>query len=66
MEGKVRWTITCTNGTWTGEKKKCDDVDFGTIPCNWTATEHNLVTFYHDQEITENELEFPAGSELVN
>lgn len=42
-----------------------EDVDYGTQPCKWEKSEPKVVTFFGDQELTE-EATFQPGDELVS
>ena len=58
--------MKCEDGVWQGNMLDCFPVDFGKKPCEWKKEDPNVVTFYNDQEITEEEVKFPPGSLLVN
>ncbi|XP_037777143.1 complement receptor type 2-like isoform X1 [Penaeus monodon] len=68
------WMISCQDGIWDGEPPvymPCGDgippvIDFGNISCIWRKTEPNVVTFYNDQEVTEEMVEFEPGAKLVS
>ncbi|XP_042893956.1 complement receptor type 2-like [Penaeus japonicus] len=68
------WMISCLDGVWDGEPPvylPCGDgippvTDFGNISCIWRKTEPNVVTFYNDQEVTEEMVEFEPGAKLVS
>ena len=62
----MQWTMKCEDGVWQGNMLDCTPVDFGTKPCGWKKEDPNLVTFYNDQEITEEKVDFPPGSLLVS
>lgn len=66
--------ISCLDGVWDGEPPvylPCGDgippvTDFGNISCIWRKTEPNVVTFYNDQEVTEEMVEFEPGAKLAS
>lgn len=66
--------ISCQDGVWDGEPPvymPCGDgvppvIDFGNISCIWRKTEPNVVTFYNDQEVTEEMVEFEPGAKLAS
>ena len=40
-------------------------IDYGTTPCKWEKSEPKVVTFFEDDEITEETI-FEPGDELVS
>ncbi|KAK7070385.1 hypothetical protein SK128_012768 [Halocaridina rubra] len=71
---KNQWDMECVDGTWQGLRfpTSCgadgadEEENFGNKSCTWRKTEPNVVTFYNDQEVTEEVVEFQAGSILVS
>ncbi|XP_069182645.1 sushi, von Willebrand factor type A, EGF and pentraxin domain-containing protein 1 [Procambarus clarkii] len=71
---KTTWDMTCMDGSWQGlrppttcEAEGADEEEsYGNKTCSWSKTEPNLVTFFNDQEITEEDVVFEPGAELVS
>ncbi|GLH01650.1 Locomotion-related protein Hikaru genki, partial [Gryllus bimaculatus] len=67
-------TAKCARGQWKPAKPECliqnDDYPEGMVRTNGTClyrnSEPNLVSFYNDQQITEEVVEFPPGSLVVS
>ncbi|KAF6197720.1 hypothetical protein GE061_008686 [Apolygus lucorum] len=80
MGEKTTWRIICEDGNWRGHSLHCelDDAPPKTkkkalglaithrdnTTCIFTNTEPHVSTFYHDQLVTEDNVEFPNGAEL--
>ncbi|CAL4084147.1 unnamed protein product, partial [Meganyctiphanes norvegica] len=70
---KTSWKVKCEDGAWVGRPLSCDTnategdiTDIGNKTCSFRNTEPNVVTFFGDQQITEEIVEFEAGTELVS
>ncbi|XP_069936040.1 sushi, von Willebrand factor type A, EGF and pentraxin domain-containing protein 1 isoform X3 [Cherax quadricarinatus] len=71
---KTSWDMTCVDGSWQGlrppttcEAEGADEEEnYGNKSCTWRKSEPNVVTFYNDQEITEEVVDFEPGAELVS
>ncbi|XP_066943300.1 sushi, von Willebrand factor type A, EGF and pentraxin domain-containing protein 1-like isoform X2 [Macrobrachium rosenbergii] len=71
---KNTWDMKCVDGNWEGLRfpNSCgadgadEEENFGNRTCLWRKTEPNVVTFYNDQEITEEMVEFEPGAQLVS
>ncbi|XP_017775518.1 PREDICTED: CUB and sushi domain-containing protein 3 isoform X2 [Nicrophorus vespilloides] len=72
MGEKNTWRIVCEDGSWIGRSLNCDSDDLGTPHINNNSTclfrnqEPNVISFYNDQQIREDIVEFPAGAVLVS
>ncbi|GLH01645.1 CSON007528 protein, partial [Gryllus bimaculatus] len=72
MGVKATWRIICEDGSWVGRSLHCENDDYpeGMVRTNGTClyrnSEPNLVSFYNDQQITEEVVEFPPGSLVVS
>lgn len=73
MGEKTTWRIVCEDGSWVGRSLNCEGEDvldgvgiLRNSTCLFRNTEPNLVSFYNDQQITEEVVEFPPGSLLVS
>ena len=63
-----KWRLSCNYGKWLGTYKDCehgDDGNYGDQSCVWHKGNDKVVTFYQDQELTEDTVELPAGAHLV-
>ncbi|CAG7786221.1 unnamed protein product, partial [Allacma fusca] len=72
---KNRWKMTCEEGTWVGTPIICD----GDVPvenmtsvlkmingsCTYTKDEEIVATFYNDQQLVKDTIDFPSGTNLV-
>ncbi|XP_054274318.1 uncharacterized protein LOC128994090 isoform X3 [Macrosteles quadrilineatus] len=72
MGEKVSWRIVCEDGSWLGRSLSCDIEDpqdssavKDNTTCIFRNTEPNVVTFYRDQPIKEDVVEFPSGTVLL-
>lgn len=72
MGDRTTWRITCEDGSWIGRSMACDyelhkalSQDRNTS-CSFRNSEPNVVSFFNDQQITEDLVEFPNGSVLVS
>ncbi|XP_063237081.1 sushi, von Willebrand factor type A, EGF and pentraxin domain-containing protein 1 isoform X2 [Bacillus rossius redtenbacheri] len=74
MGEKTTWRIVCEDGSWVGRSLSCDGDDLldgvashlRNSTCLFRNSEPNVVSFYNDQQITEEVVEFPPGSTLVS
>ncbi|XP_049790095.1 sushi, von Willebrand factor type A, EGF and pentraxin domain-containing protein 1-like [Schistocerca nitens] len=73
MGEKTTWRIVCEDGSWVGRSLNCEGdeaqdghTEMKNSTCIYRNTEPNLVSFYNDQHITEEVVEFPPGSVLVS
>ncbi|XP_068084486.1 sushi, von Willebrand factor type A, EGF and pentraxin domain-containing protein 1 [Anabrus simplex] len=73
MGEKTTWRIVCEDGSWVGRSLNCEGEDSPDGPgllrnstCVFRNTEPNLVSFYNDQQITEEVVEFPPNSVVVS
>ncbi|XP_021914139.1 sushi, von Willebrand factor type A, EGF and pentraxin domain-containing protein 1 isoform X2 [Zootermopsis nevadensis] len=73
MGEKTTWRIICEDGSWVGRSLNCEGEDvldgvgiLRNSTCIFRNTEPNVVSFYNDQQITEEVVEFPPGSLLVS
>ncbi|XP_055372262.1 uncharacterized protein LOC129606153 isoform X4 [Condylostylus longicornis] len=55
------WKIICEDGNWIGRAYSCEN---GT--CLFRNNEPNVVSFYNDQEIREEYVEFPPGATIIS
>ncbi|XP_018896895.2 sushi, von Willebrand factor type A, EGF and pentraxin domain-containing protein 1 isoform X2 [Bemisia tabaci] len=72
MGEKLSWRIICEDGNWLGRSHSCDietPSDHGSSKdnstCTFRNTEPNVATFFENQLIAEDVMEFPAGTTLV-
>ncbi|XP_075238047.1 hig-anchoring scaffold protein isoform X3 [Lycorma delicatula] len=72
MGEKTTWRIVCEDGSWLGRSLSCDVEDpqdavvvKDNSTCVFHNTEPNVATFYRDQPITEDVVEFPSGAVLL-
>nr|XP_014289884.1 sushi, von Willebrand factor type A, EGF and pentraxin domain-containing protein 1 isoform X2 [Halyomorpha halys] len=74
MGEKTTWRIICQDGNWLGHPLHCeveDNSSGGTssskdnTTCLFKNTEPNVATFYMDQPVTEDSVEFPFGAVLT-
>ncbi|XP_076260368.1 hig-anchoring scaffold protein isoform X2 [Rhynchophorus ferrugineus] len=73
MGEKTTWKIVCEDGSWIGRSLNCD-VDelmhhqtiLNNSTCVFRNQEPNVISFYNDQQIKEDVIEFPAGAVLVS
>ncbi|XP_060533491.1 sushi, von Willebrand factor type A, EGF and pentraxin domain-containing protein 1 isoform X2 [Cylas formicarius] len=73
MGEKTTWKIVCEDGSWIGRSLNCDIEDLmaaqmvsSNSTCVFRNQEPNVVSFYNDQKIKEEVVEFPAGAVLVS
>ncbi|XP_056646422.1 sushi, von Willebrand factor type A, EGF and pentraxin domain-containing protein 1 isoform X6 [Diorhabda sublineata] len=73
MGEKTTWKIICEDGSWIGRSLNCDadDVVGAQIPsnnstCIFRNQEPNVISFFNDQQIREDVVEFPAGAVLIS
>ncbi|XP_050510786.1 complement factor H isoform X3 [Diabrotica virgifera virgifera] len=73
MGEKTTWKIICEDGSWIGRSLNCDSDDVaGTQIINNNSTcifrnqEPNVISFFNDQQIREEVVEFPAGAILIS
>ncbi|KAG7173717.1 Locomotion-related protein Hikaru genki-like 2 [Homarus americanus] len=58
---KNSWNMSCVDGSWQGLRSPTtcgadgadEEENFGNKSCTWRKSEPNVVTFYNDQEVTE-------------
>ncbi|KAL1115089.1 hypothetical protein AAG570_007120 [Ranatra chinensis] len=76
MGEKITWRIICEDGNWLGRSLTCGHgVGIGGGPmssgskdnttCVFRNSEMNVATFYMDQPVTEDIVEFPSGALLM-
>uniref|UniRef100_A0A1B6MNE1 Sushi, von Willebrand factor type A, EGF and pentraxin domain-containing protein 1 n=3 Tax=Cicadellinae TaxID=33370 RepID=A0A1B6MNE1_9HEMI len=72
MGEKTSWRIVCEDGSWLGRSLNCDMEDpqdssaaKDNSTCIFRNTEPNVVTFYRDQPIKEDVVEFMSGTVLL-
>ncbi|XP_039298453.1 sushi, von Willebrand factor type A, EGF and pentraxin domain-containing protein 1 isoform X2 [Nilaparvata lugens] len=73
MGERNSWRIVCEDGSWLGRALSCDVEDpqdsTSTVKdnstCTFRNTEPNVSTFYRDQPVTEEQVEFPSGAILL-
>lgn len=67
---RTTWRIMCEDGSWVGRSMACDyDHSLShdrNNSCSFRNSEPNVVSFFNDQQITEDLVEFPSGSVLVS
>uniref|UniRef100_A0A0P5PLV4 Sushi, von Willebrand factor type A, EGF and n=1 Tax=Daphnia magna TaxID=35525 RepID=A0A0P5PLV4_9CRUS len=70
---RTTWQIVCSDGSWNGRPLNCDGEILieglgqpSNKSCIFRNNEPNLMTFYEDQQITEDVVEFPPGTELIS
>ncbi|KAK9711611.1 WAP-type (Whey Acidic Protein) 'four-disulfide core' [Popillia japonica] len=72
MGEKTTWKIICEDGSWIGRSLNCDIEDLLTArainnnTCIFRNQEPNVLSFYNDQEIREEVVEFPSGAVLIS
>ncbi|CAH1127522.1 unnamed protein product [Ceutorhynchus assimilis] len=73
MGEKTTWKIVCEDGSWIGRSLNCDadelmaaQMIISNSTCVFRNQEPNVISFYNDQEIKEDVIEFPAGALLVS
>ncbi|XP_074036911.1 hig-anchoring scaffold protein isoform X1 [Leptinotarsa decemlineata] len=73
MGEKTTWKIICEDGSWIGRSLNCDSEDFmasqvvnNNSTCIFRNQEPNVISFYNDQQIREDVVEFPAGTVLIS
>ncbi|KAL1513275.1 hypothetical protein ABEB36_002702 [Hypothenemus hampei] len=71
MGEKNTWKIICEDGSWIGRSLTCDELiaahmQNNNSTCIFRNQEPNVISFYNDQEIKEEVIEFPAGALLVS
>ncbi|CAG9821323.1 unnamed protein product [Phaedon cochleariae] len=72
MGEKTTWKISCEDGSWIGRSLNCDADDMmasqvmNNSTCIFRNQEPNVISFYNDQQIREDVVEFPAGAVLVS
>lgn len=73
LKDKTTWQIICEDGSWLGRPLTCDGevmVEGLGEPSNKSCAFHNktpfMVTFYEDQQVTEDVVHFPPGTELTS
>ncbi|XP_065167243.1 CUB and sushi domain-containing protein 3-like isoform X3 [Atheta coriaria] len=73
MGEKNTWRIVCEDGSWIGRSLNCENEDGGkkhhgnnNSTCLFRNQEPNVISFYNDQHIREDVVEFPAGATLVS
>ncbi|XP_071053370.1 sushi, von Willebrand factor type A, EGF and pentraxin domain-containing protein 1 isoform X3 [Onthophagus taurus] len=72
MGEKTTWKIICEDGSWIGKSLNCDLDELLTLKSHSNSTcifrnqEINVISFYNDQEIKEDIVEFPSGAHLVS
>lgn len=75
MIAKTFWNLTCVDGTWMGLERSpptCghdgadEDIYYGNKSCSWRKSEPNVVTFFHDTELAEEDMDFKPGTMLVS
>ncbi|XP_064458816.1 sushi, von Willebrand factor type A, EGF and pentraxin domain-containing protein 1-like isoform X2 [Ornithodoros turicata] len=66
------WKLLCESGNWLGRPEKCDEQrvrlpkeERRNKSCTFRNTELNLEAFQGDRRIDQDNVEFPAGTELV-
>ncbi|XP_066142350.1 sushi, von Willebrand factor type A, EGF and pentraxin domain-containing protein 1 [Euwallacea fornicatus] len=69
MGEKTTWKIVCEDGSWIGRSLNCDELMASqnvasNSTCVFRNQEPNVISFYNDQEIKEDVIEFPAGAVL--
>ncbi|XP_014258644.1 CUB and sushi domain-containing protein 3 isoform X2 [Cimex lectularius] len=74
MGEKITWRIICEDGSWLGHSLNCELDDSAkqgsasaprdNTTCLFTNSEPHVSTFYLDQLLTEDTVEFPSGAEL--
>lgn len=69
---RATWKLICENGKWIGRAHDCiDDERLYSSPhangsCIYKNTDQAVASFYNDQEIRENYVEFPAGTVIIS
>ncbi|XP_044746690.1 complement factor H isoform X3 [Coccinella septempunctata] len=74
MGEKNTWKIVCEDGSWIGRSLNCESEELAahqTSPssndtCRFKKEDDNIISFYNDQEIREDVVEFPAGAVLIS
>ncbi|KAJ8978205.1 hypothetical protein NQ317_014721 [Molorchus minor] len=73
MGEKTTWKIVCEDGSWIGRSLNCDTEELmasqhinNNSTCIFRNQEPNVISFYNDQHIREDVVEFPAGALLVS
>ncbi|XP_049824701.1 sushi, von Willebrand factor type A, EGF and pentraxin domain-containing protein 1 isoform X2 [Aethina tumida] len=72
MGEKTTWKIICEDGSWIGRSFNCDEDDLlgsqniNNNTCIFRNQEPNVISFYNDQQIREEVVEFPAGAVLIS
>ncbi|XP_025833136.1 sushi, von Willebrand factor type A, EGF and pentraxin domain-containing protein 1 isoform X2 [Agrilus planipennis] len=73
MGEKTTWKIICEDGSWIGRSLNCDSDELmsthnlnNNSTCLFRNQEPNVVSFYNDQEIREDVVDFPAGAVLIS
>ncbi|XP_026477208.1 CUB and sushi domain-containing protein 1-like [Ctenocephalides felis] len=70
---RTTWRIVCEDGSWVGRSLNCDGDDkidhtpvLSNGSCVFRNNEPHVVSFYNDQEIRDEVVEFAPGSVLVS
>ncbi|CAH0550197.1 unnamed protein product [Brassicogethes aeneus] len=73
MGERTTWKIICEDGSWIGRSFNCDEDDLtsksdlnNNSTCTFRNQEPNVISFYNDQQIREEVVEFPAGAVLIS
>ncbi|KAJ8923976.1 hypothetical protein NQ315_006752 [Exocentrus adspersus] len=72
MGEKTTWKIVCEDGSWIGRSHNCDTEDLmasqtvNNSSCTFRNQEPNVISFYNDQQIREDVVEFPPGTVLIS
>ncbi|KAG7300622.1 hypothetical protein JYU34_014915 [Plutella xylostella] len=71
MGEKTTWKVICEQGQWVGKSFNCEELEaqeeelLNNNTCTFSNDDPNVVSFYHDLEITEV-VDFPAGAVIVS
>nr|CAI5864061.1 unnamed protein product [Callosobruchus analis] len=71
MGEKTTWKIVCEDGSWIGRSLNCDETIStqalsNNSTCIFRNQELNVISFYNDQQIREDVVEFPAGAVITS
>ncbi|CAH1957213.1 unnamed protein product [Acanthoscelides obtectus] len=71
MGEKTTWKIVCEDGSWIGRSLNCDETVStqalnNNSTCIFKNQELNVISFYNDQQIREDVVEFPAGAVITS
>ncbi|KAL0277452.1 UNVERIFIED_CONTAM: hypothetical protein PYX00_004721 [Menopon gallinae] len=71
MGDRTTWRIVCEDGSWVGRSMACDYDHLALThernnSCFFRNSEPNVVSFFNDQQITMDLVDFPSGSVLVS